>query len=105
MMSFTHANTLLYALLCGSLCFVIAFRYQRKGAKYKFVPSLVAFAIAALSGVEWLNVIGSVILYGYWPHVSPVLTAAVAIFLIVTVKHKGNVASVLRRLPFWRATN
>lgn len=105
MMSYAHANTLLYATLCGSLCFVIAFMYQRKGSKYKFIPSLVAFAIAALSGVEWLDVMGSILLYGYWPKISPVMTVGVAMLLAVSMWCKGNVARLLRIFHFRRATN
>jgi divalent metal cation (Fe/Co/Zn/Cd) transporter len=104
-MTFTHANALLYATLCGSLCFVVAFMYQRKGAKYKFIPSLVAFAIAAKSGVEWIGVMGSILLYGYWPSISPVTTIVLAILLVLAIKVRGNVARILDRLTFVRPTN
>lgn len=105
MMNYAHANTLLYATLCGGLCFVIAFMYQRKGSKYKFVPSLVAFAIASLSGVQWLDVMGSILLYGYWPRVNPLVTAGVAAFFILSMRYRGNVALILRALHIRRATN
>lgn len=105
MMSFAHANTLLYAMVCGSLCFVIAFMYKRKGSRYKFIPSLLAFAIAAKAGVEWLTVMGSILLYGYWPHIPPVLTGALAILLIMAVRAKGNVSQILSHLRFKRLTH
>lgn len=104
-MTFDHANALLYAAICGSLCFVVAFMYQRNGAKYKFLPSLVAFAIAAKSGVEWLGVMGSILLYDYWPSVSPVATILLAILLFAAIRERGNVARILDRLMFVRATN
>lgn len=103
-MTLTHVNTLAYAMICGALCFVIAFMYQRQSAKYKFVPSLIAYAIAAKTGVEWLMVMGSILLYGYWPSISPVATALLGILLIIAIRERGNVARILGRLPFVRAT-
>lgn len=105
MMTLSHAHALLYAMLCGSLCFVVAFMYQRNGAKYKFFPSLVAFAIAAKSGVEWIGVMGSILLYKQWPSVSPIMTVFLAILLVLAIRERGNVARILDRLTFVRATN
>jgi hypothetical protein len=105
MMSLSHAHTLLYAMLCGSLCFVVAFMYQRNGAKYKWFPSLAAFCIAALAGAEWIEVMGSIILYKQWPSISPIVTIFLIILLILSIKERGNVARILDRLLCVRATN
>jgi Protein of unknown function (DUF754). len=105
MMSLSHAHTLLYAMLCGSLCFVVAFMYQRNGAKYKWFPSLTAFCIAAVAGAEWIEVMGSIILYKQWPSISPVFTICLFLLLILSIKERGNVARVIDRLMFVRATN
>lgn len=103
-MTLAHAHALLYATLCGSLCFVVAFMYQRNGAKYKFIPSLVAFVIAATSGVEWIDVMGSILLYKHWPSVSPLLTVGLTVLLVMAIRARGNVARILDRLTFVRAT-
>lgn len=103
-MSLHHAHTLLYAMLCGSLCFVVAFMYQRNGAKYKLIPSLVAFAISALAGAQWIEVMGSIILYKVWPSISPVVTFLLIIMLTLAIKERGNVARLLDRLSFVRTT-
>lgn len=104
-MTLTHANALIYATLCGSLCFVVAFMYQRNGAKYKFFPSLIAFVIAAKSGVEWLGVMGSILLYGYWPSIPLYMTIFLLILLVAAIRAKGNVARIIDKLNFVRATN
>lgn len=103
-MSYAHANTLLYAALCGSLCFVIAFMYRRNGAKYKFVPSLVAFAIAAKAGSEWLEVMGTILLYGHWPRIPVAMTVALSALVAITAWHKGNIARMLGHLNILRST-
>lgn len=103
-MTFSHAHTLLYAMLCGSLFFVVTFMYQRNGAKYKLFPSLVAFVIAAMTGAEWIEVTGSIVLYSKWPEVSPVSTIFLSILLFVAVEERGNVARILDRLTFVRTT-
>lgn len=105
MMSLSHAHTLLYAMLCGSLCFVVAFMYQRNGAKYKLFPSITAFCIAAIAGSEWIEVMGSIILYKQWPSISPVVTICMAILLILSIKERGNVARIIDRVLCVRATN
>jgi uncharacterized membrane protein len=100
MMSLSHAHTLLYAMLCGSLCFVVAFMYQRNGAKYKLIPSVVAFAIAAVAGSQWIEVVGTILLYKHWPEVSPVATFFLFILLSLSVWERGNIACVIDRLMF-----
>lgn len=105
MMSLSHAHTLLYAMLCGSLCFVVAFMYQRNGAKYKWFPSVTAFCIAAIAGAEWIEVVGSIILYKQWPSISPIVTIFLSLLLILAVKERGNVARIIDRLLFVRATS
>ena len=99
-MSLDHVHTLIYAMLCGSLCFVVAFMYQRNGAKYKLIPSLIAFAIAAATGSQWIEVIGSIILYKSWPEVSPIATLFLFILLSLSVWERGNIARVIDRLLF-----
>ena len=104
MMSLSHAHTLLYAMLCGSLCFVVAFMYQRRGAKYKLFPSITAFCIAAIAGAEWIEVMGSILLYKQWPEISPAITIFLSLLLILSIKERGNVARIIERLTFVRTT-
>lgn len=101
-MTFEHVNAMVYASLCGSLCFVIAFMYQRNGSRYKFLPSLLAFAIAAASGAEWLEVTGSIILHNDWPRITPLMNLALGVLLIISVRAKGNVSRILSHLRVLR---
>lgn len=94
-MTFSGVNAILYASLCGSLCFVLAFVYRRNGSRYKLIPSVVAFAVAAKAGAEWLDVMGSIVLYGYWPHIPPAMTLAMVALLAVAIHYKGNMARIL----------
>lgn len=103
-MTLSHAHTLLYAMLCGSLFFVVTFMYQRNGSRYKLLPSLIAFAIAAITGAQWIEVTASVVLYSKWPEISPIATIFLSVLLFLAVQERGNVARILDRLTFVRTT-
>jgi hypothetical protein len=79
--------------------------YQRNGARYKLFPSLVAFFIAATAGAQWIEVMGSIILYKIWPEAHPLATIFLFILLVLAILERGNVARILGRLLCVRATN
>ena len=105
-MTLSNALVLLYAALCGGVCFVIAFMYQRNGASYRFFPSLCAFVMASLFGQEWLRVVGSILLYGKWPEASFTSTLILGLLFALVIRSKGNVAKLfLKPVRVVRATN
>lgn len=82
------------AMFCGGIAFMIAFRFQRGDSSYRLLPSLCAFALASLFGMQWLSVIGRVLFYGEWPVVSVFNTLIFGIIFVLIIRAKGNVAKM-----------
>lgn len=87
-----HIKALLQAFFCGGIAFLIAFKYQRKGATYYLVPSLCAFGIASLMAQQWLSLVGRILIYGDWPDVSIYNTLFFALIFVLLTRAKGNVS-------------
>lgn len=87
-----HIKAMLQAFFCGGIAFVIAFKYQRNGATYHFLPSLCAFGLASLLAQQWLSVVSGVLIRNDWPDVSIYDTLIFALLFILVMRSKGNVA-------------
>ena len=88
----SQIKVLLQAFFCGGIAFVIAFKYQRNGSTYRFLPSFCAFGMASLLAQQWLYVIGGILIYNEWPEVSIYDTLIFAFMFLLVVRSKGNVA-------------
>lgn len=88
----SQIKALLQAFFCGGIAFVIAFKYQRNGSTYRFLPSFCAFGMASLLAQQWLYVIGGILIYNEWPEVSIYDTLIFAFMFLLVVRSKGNVA-------------
>lgn len=93
-MTIAQIVTMTQAMFCGGIAFMIAFRFQRAGLNYYFLPSLCAFGIASLLGMQWLSILGRILFYGDWPYVSPYNTMVFGILFVLIVRARGNVSRV-----------
>lgn len=86
--------SIMQAIFCGGLFFSIALIYERKQSPYKFLPSLCAFGLAALFGMQWLSIVFEMLQTGHWPEVSAYNTLIFGILFALVVRAKGNVSRI-----------
>lgn len=87
--------TLIAAALCGAICMRIM-SYQREGARYRALVSLLAYILAMGTGCFALSVTVAAISGQYVNAVSPFLLVVLAVMLVLVYRAKGNVAQILR---------
>lgn len=98
----THdALPMLQAFFCGGLFLMIALLFKRGESPYKFMPSLCAFGLASLFGMQWLSILGAMLKAGHWPDVSIFNTLIFGILFVLAVRARGNVSRIfdLKRRP------
>lgn len=93
-MTITSIISMLQAVFCGGLFFSIALIYQRSGATYKPLPSLCAYGLATLFGMQWLTIMSEMLKTGNWPDVSIYNTLIFGILFALVVRSKGNVSRI-----------
>lgn len=93
-MTLTAIISMLQAAFCGGLFFSIALIYQRRGSTYKPLPSLCAYGLAALFGMQWLDIVAAALKTGVWPHVSVFNTLIFGILFALIIRSKGNVSRI-----------
>lgn len=93
-MNVSGISALLQAVFCGGLFFSIALIYQRRGSTYKPLPSLCAYGLAALFGMQWLDIVAYALKTGVWPHVSVFNTLIFGILFALVIRSKGNVSRI-----------
>lgn len=98
---FEQATTLSQATICAGLCIMVAFKYNRGESRYRLIPSLCAFGIASMAGQQWMSILGRILMYGDWPIVSFFNTGILAIFLILVIRARGNVAKIWQMPGTW----
>lgn len=80
------------AAFCGGCSYLIAFKFMRGSANYKFIPTICAFGLASALGMQWLSLIIRVLIEAQWPVVSVNNTMVFAILFVLLVRSRGNVA-------------
>lgn len=93
-MNIQAITAIMQAAFCGGLFVCIALIYERKHATYKFLPSLCAFGLAALFGMQWLSIVFEMLQTGHWPEVSAYNTLIFGILFALVVRAKGNVSRI-----------
>lgn len=93
-MTLASITSMLQAAFCGGLFFSIALIYQRAGATYKLLPSLCAYGLASLFGMQWLSIVADMLRTGIWPDVSIYNTLIFGILFALVVRSKGNVSRI-----------
>lgn len=93
-MNVSAISALLQAVFCGGLFFSIALIYQRGTATYKILPSLCAWGLATLFGMQWLAIMSEMLKTGNWPDVSIYNTLIFGILFALVVRSKGNVSRI-----------
>lgn len=93
-MNIQAITAIMQAAFCGGLFVSIALIYERKHATYKFLPSLCAFGLAALFGMQWLSIILDMASTGIWPEVSVYNTLIFGILFALVLRAKGNVSKI-----------
>lgn len=93
-MNITAIISMLQAAFCGGLFFSIALIYQRRESTYKLLPSLCAFGLASLFGMQWLTIVADMLRTGAWPNVSLFTTLIFGILFALIIRSKGNVSRI-----------
>lgn len=85
---------LFQATFCGGIAFTIGFKYQRRGSKYRLLPSICAAGLASLFAQQWLSIVGRILMYSEWPVVSVYNTLIFGILFLLIARSSGNVAQM-----------
>ncbi|MCY1295851.1 putative 3TM holin [compost metagenome] len=85
--------TLAAASVCSAICVRIA-AYSRKGARYRFGISLLAYFLCVGTGCYAVTVLLDVLRGGHQQAVSPFLLIVLLALALLVYRAKGNVARV-----------
>lgn len=85
------------AALCAVIFVMIGLRYRPyPDSRYKLGVSLMAWAACAITGMQFVSLIGRMALHGDFPDASWFNTAFYLLAAILVCRAKGNVAKIVR---------
>ncbi|UWF46889.1 phage holin family protein [Pseudomonas sp. N3-W] len=90
-------SAILQAAFCAAIFFMIGLRYRPfPDTRYKLCMSLIAWAACSITGMQFVNLVGRIILRGEVPDGSWFNTAFYFLAALLVFRAKGNVARILR---------
>lgn len=87
--------TLIAAAICGAICMRIL-SYQRGGARYRILISVLAYVLAMGTGCFSISVLVATVSGRTMSGVSPFLLIVLAVMLVLVYRARGNVAQIMR---------
>lgn len=86
---------ILQAVFCAGIFTMIGFVYRRGGdSRYRLGVSIIAFALCATTGMQFMSIAAWLIFEGHIPVVSWYNTAFYGLSLALVVRARGNVAKI-----------
>lgn len=89
--------SLIQATFCALIFTMIGIRYRPfPGSAYKVSVSLIAWAACSITGMQFMSLVGRIVLNGELPEVSWFNTAFYGLVVVLVYRAGGNVARIWR---------
>jgi len=86
---------ILQALFCAGIFIMIGFVYRPdEGSRYRLSVSIIAFALCATTGMQFMSIVARIVIEEHVPIVSWYNTAFYGLSLALVVRARGNVAKI-----------
>lgn len=88
---------LIQATFCALIFTMIGIRYRPfPGTRYNVTVSLIAWAACAITGMQFMSLLGRIVLTGVVPEASWFNTAFYGLVVVLVYRADGNVARIWR---------